>query len=73
MTDLRLIETRIRILLVLLGKRIEQYHQVTLHGDLTKRHEIHGQIFDLRRAIDRLEFERRRAGGAGNEKQDRKA
>ena len=70
MTDLELIETRIRILRVLLDKRIEQYHQVTLYGDLTKRHEIHGQIFDLRRAIDRLEFERKRAGGAGNGKTD---
>lgn len=70
MTDLELIETRIRILRVLLDKKIEQYHQVTLHGDLTKRHEIHGQIFDLRRAIDRLEFEHRRAGGEGNGKTD---
>ena len=70
MTDLELIETRIRILRVLLDKRIEQYHEVTLHGDLTKRHEIHGQIFDLRRAIDRLEFERRRLGGEGNGQTD---
>lgn len=68
MTDLELIETRIRILRVLLDKKIEQYHQVTLHGDLTKRHEIHGQIFDLRRAIDRLEFERRKLGGSRNER-----
>ena len=70
MTDIDAIERRIRILRVLLDKRIEQYHQVTLYGDLTKRHEIHGQIFDLRRAIDRLEFERRRAGGEGNGKTD---
>ena len=63
MTDIDAIERRIRILRVLLDKRIEQYHEVTLHGDLTKRHEIHGQIFDLRRAIDRLEFERRKLGG----------
>ena len=63
MTDIDAIERRIRILRVLLDKRIEQYHQVTLYGDLTKRHEIHGQIFDLRRAIDRLEFERRKLGG----------
>ena len=63
MTDLELIETRLRILRILLDKRIEQYHQVTLYGDLAKRHEIHGQIFDLRRAIDRLEFERRKLGG----------
>lgn len=70
MTDLELIETRIRILRVLLDKKIEQYHEVTLHGDMTKRHEIHGQIFDLRRAIDRLDFERRKLGGAGNGKTD---
>ena len=70
MTDIDAIERRIRILRVLLDKRIEQYHQVTLYGDLTKRHEIHGQIFDLRRAIDRLEFERKKLGGAGNGKTD---
>lgn len=70
MTDIDAIELRTRILRVLLDKKIEQYHQVTLYGDLTKRHEIHGQIFDLRRAIDRLEFERKRAGGAGNGKTD---
>ena len=70
MTDIDAIERRIRILRVLLDKKIEQYHEVTLHGDFDKRHEIHGQIFDLRRAIDRLEFERRRAGGAGNGKTD---
>lgn len=63
MTDIDAIERRIRILRVLLDKRIEQYHQVTLYGDLTKRHEIHGRIFDLRRAIDRLEFECRKLGG----------
>ena len=63
MNDLELVETRLRIFRVLLGKKIEQYHQVTLYGDMTKRHEIHGQIFDLRRAIDRLEFERRKLGG----------
>ncbi len=68
MTDIDAIERRIRILRVLLDKRIEQYHQVTLYGDLTKRHEIHGQIFDLRRAIDRLEFERRKLGGSRNER-----
>ena len=63
MTDIDAIERRIRILRVLLDKKIEQYHEVTLHGDFDKRHEIHRQLFDLRRAIDRLEFERRRAGG----------
>lgn len=68
MTDLELIETRLRILRILLDKKIEQYHQVTLHGDLAKRHEIHGQIFDLRRAIDRLEFECRMLGGSRNER-----
>ena len=63
MTDIDAIERRIRILRVLLDKKIEQYHEVTLRGDLGKRHEIHGQIFDLRRAIDRLEFERGELGG----------
>lgn len=65
MNDLEMVETRLRILRVFLEKKIEQYHQVTLHGDMTKRHEIHDQIFDLRRAIDRLEFVRKRLGGGG--------
>ena len=68
MNDLELVETRLRILRVLLDKKIEQYHEVTLHGDMTKRHLIHGQIFDLRRAIDRLEYVRKKLGGEGNGK-----
>lgn len=63
MNELDLIELRIRLLNALLLKKTERYHDVTLRGDLEKRHEIHQQCFDLRRAIDRLEFDRKRTGG----------
>lgn len=64
MSDLELIELRIRILTTLLGKKTEQYHQVTLRGDMRKRHTIHRQCFDIRRAIDRLNDMRKKLGGA---------
>ena len=70
MNDLELVETRLRIFRVLLDKKIEQYHQVTLYGDLDKRHEIHRQLFDLRRAIDRLEYVRKKLGGGNNGETD---
>lgn len=63
MSDLELIELRIRILTTLLGKKTEQYHQVTLRGDMRKRHTIHRQCFDIRRAIDRLNDMRKKLGG----------
>lgn len=63
MTDLELIELRIRILTMFLEKKTEQYHKVTLHGDMNKRHEIHRQCYDLRRIIDRLNDKRRKLGG----------
>ena len=63
MNDIDLVETRLRILRVLLDKKIEQYHDVTLRGDMAQRRKIHDQIFDLRRAIDKLEFVRKRLGG----------
>lgn len=63
MNDLELIELRIRILTTLLGKKTEQYHQVTLRGDMQKRHKIHRQCYDLRCIIDRLIDKRKKLGG----------
>ncbi len=63
MTELDLITLRLRILNALLEKKHEQYHAVTLHGDMNKRHEIRKQCYDLHRVIERLEDKRRKLGG----------
>lgn len=70
MTDLELIELRIRILTAFLEKKTEQYHQVTLRGDMQKRHKIHRQCYDLRRIIDRLNDKRKKLGGVTDGKAD---
>ena len=63
MMDLDTIERRIRICTILLEKKTEQYHQVTLRGDMRKRHTIHRQCLAIRRAIDRLNDMRKKLGG----------
>ena len=65
MNDLELIELRIRILTVLLGKKAEQYHQVTLRGDdANKRRKLRKQCRDLCGAISQLNKLSKKLGGA---------
>jgi hypothetical protein len=64
MNDLELIELRIRILTVLLGKKIEQYHQATLRRDNTnKRRKLRKQCHELFSAISRLDKLSKKLGG----------
>jgi len=64
MTYLELIELRIRILTVLLEKKTEQYHQVTLRGDdANKRRKLRKQCHDICGAISLLNKLSKKLGG----------
>lgn len=65
MNDLELIELRIRILTVLLGKKTEQYHTSVLRGDgANKRRKLRKQCHDLCGAIAQLDRLSKKLGGA---------
>lgn len=71
MSDLELIELRIRILTVLLGKKTEQYHTSFLRGDdTTKRRKLRKQCHDLLGAIVQLDKLSKKLGGVTDGKED---
>lgn len=64
MTDLELIELRIRILTVLLGKKTEQHYASVLRGDdANKRRKLRKQCHELFSAISRLDKLSKKLGG----------
>lgn len=63
MNDLELIELRIRILTVLLGKKTEQYHTSVLRGE-NKQHKLRKQCHDLCGVIAQLDRLSKKLGGA---------
>ena len=71
MNDLELIELRIRILTVLLGKKTEQYHTSVLRGDdANKRRKLRKQCHDLCGVISQLDRLSKKLGGATDGKTD---
>lgn len=65
MNDLELIELRIRILTVLLGKKTEQYLTSVLRGDdANKRRKLRNQCLDLCGDISQLDKLSKKQGGA---------